>query len=84
MTETNDYGERLARAALTELPPGEYHFEDTLDNDGFGADDIPIAVNLSVSADGISVDFAGTSAQVTGNLNCPLSVAAAAVLGIPP
>lgn len=75
---TNDYGERLANAALSQLPRGTYRFEDVLDGDGFDATDIKIAVTISIS-DNIEVDFSGTSAQVSGNVNCPLSVAAAAV-----
>lgn len=75
----NDYGERLARAALAELPRGEYHFCDYLEDDGQGGQDIPLQVCLRVSLQGIEVDFSGTGAQVAGNLNCPLSVAAAGV-----
>ncbi len=75
---TNDYGERLANAALADLPSGRYSFEDVLDDDGFGATDINISVSITI-AENIEVDFSGTSAQVAGNLNCPLSVAAAAV-----
>lgn len=94
LRQLNDYAERLARAALAEIPPGEYRFEDLLDDDGQGSTDIPIRVCLHVSdqgdqgvdqagdqggIQGIRVDFAGTAAQVPGNVNCPLAVAAAAV-----
>lgn len=75
----NDYGERLARSALTRLQAGTYAFTDYLDDDGLGTEDIPIRVALHVDGSDVSVDFTGTSAQVRGNLNCPLSVAAAAV-----
>ncbi len=75
----NDYGDRLARSRLATIPVGEYEFTDVLDDDGCGNSDLAITVKLVVSADGIDVDFAGTSAQVKGNVNCPLSVAAAAV-----
>ncbi|MGM0564404.1 MAG: hydantoinase B/oxoprolinase family protein [Pseudomonadota bacterium] len=75
----NDYAERLAGAALSDIPPGEYRGEDVLDDDGYGGRDIPIRVCLRVGADSIDVDFDGTAPQVAGNLNCPLSVAAAAV-----
>lgn len=75
----NDYGERLARARLAEIPQGRYQFSDTLDDDGFGTEDITIAVTITVTPTNIDVDFAGTSPQVRGNVNCPISVAAAAV-----
>lgn len=75
----NDYAERLAREALAALPAGQWCAEDVLDGDGLGAVDVPIRVRISVTDDGVEVDFSGTGGQVGGNLNCPLSVAAAAV-----
>ena len=75
----NDYAERLATTALCEIPDGEYRFEDVMDDDGMGNRDIPIRAKLCVQQGQIDVDFAGTAEQVAGNINCPLSVAAAAV-----
>lgn len=79
IAEINAYGERLARSRLAEIPKGEYRFTDYLDDDGFSARDITIAVTITVGDNRILVDFAGTSPQVEGNVNCPISVAAAAV-----
>ncbi len=76
----NDYGARLAQRALARIPDGSYRFEDVMDDDGQGQQDIRIAVTLRVSNGAVEVDFDGTAAQVDGNINCPLSVAAAAVL----
>lgn len=76
----NDYAERLARSALENIPDGHYAFTDWLDDDGFGARDLPIQLSLEVAGSDVSVDFSGTAAQVRGNVNCPLSVTAAAVL----
>lgn len=74
------YAERLAREALRAIPAGRYCFGDVLDDDGQGQVDIPVRVAVEVGADGgVTVDFAGTAGQVSGNVNCPLSVAAAAV-----
>jgi N-methylhydantoinase B len=75
----NDYGERLATDALETIPDGRYTFEDVLDDDGVGDLDIPIRVTVDVARGEVRVDFAGTAVQVAGNVNCPLSVAAAAV-----
>lgn len=75
----NDYAERLAGRALGAIPPGEYQFTDYLDDDGQGHQRIPIRVAVRVADDRIDVDFTGTSPQVSGNVNCPLSVAAAGV-----
>ncbi|WP_373509911.1 hydantoinase B/oxoprolinase family protein [Thiocapsa sp.] len=77
--ELDDYAERLARAALREIPLGTYRFEDRMDDDGQGTENIPIRVSIEVLPERIHVDFAGTADQVPGNINCPLSVAAAAV-----
>jgi len=75
----NDYGERVARHSLAGIPDGCYRFRDCLDDDGQGQTDLPIEVAVEVSGDRVVVDFSGTAAQVAGNVNCPLSVAAAAV-----
>ena len=77
--EINAYGERLAKAALKSLPKGRYTFSDLMDDDGFGTENVEIHVTIDIEDDGIKVDFEGTSPQVKGNINCPLSVAAAAV-----
>jgi N-methylhydantoinase B len=76
----NDYGERLATAALKEIPDGTYRFEDLMDDDGQGQRDIRICVNVALKDGTAQVDFTGTARQVAGNVNCPLAVTAAAVL----
>ncbi|MBM1145239.1 hydantoinase B/oxoprolinase family protein [Alcanivorax sp. ZXX171] len=74
----NDYGERRMRQRLADLADGAYHFTDWMDDDGQGQQDIAIAVTLTVDGDRAHLDFTGTADQVAGNINCPLSVAAAA------
>jgi N-methylhydantoinase B len=80
LADLNAYGERLARQAIQAIPDGTYRFQDFMDDDGQGNRDIPIRVALQVDGGTAHLDFAGTSAQVAGNINCPLAVAAAAVL----
>ena len=67
--------ERRMLGAIARLPAGDYSFEDVMDDDGFGAKDIPIKVKVSVGdkdANGrIIVDFTGTSPAVRGNINVP-------------
>lgn len=75
----NDYAETLARKGLAELPHGHYSFSDVMDDDGLGAEDIRIAVQIAISDTGVTLDFSGTAPQVKGNINCPLAVTAAAV-----
>lgn len=77
--ELNDYAERLALHALRQIPDGVYTFTDVLDDDGLGTCDIPVRATLKVAEGRVDVDFTGTASQVAGNINCPLSVAAAAV-----
>lgn len=79
LIELNDYAERLAGSALTLIPDGTYGFEDRMDDDGLGQRDVPIVAGVQVQAGRIQVDFTGTAPQVAGNINCPLSVAAAGV-----
>lgn len=73
------YAGRLARHLLAEIPCGEAEAEDRLDDDGQGDTEIVLKVSVGVSDEAFTVDFSGTAAQVKGNLNCPMSVTAAAV-----
>ncbi|MFT5138653.1 MAG: N-methylhydantoinase B [Lysobacterales bacterium] len=73
------YANTLAKASLNDLPHGIYSFTDMLDDDGSGTKDIVISVCITVNELGVLADFTGTSNQVNGNLNCPVSVTAAAV-----
>jgi N-methylhydantoinase B len=82
IAQRDAYAERLARAALAELPRGEATFSDQLDDDGVGSEDLAIRVRLRIDGkvDGsvMVLDFQGTAPQVPGNVNCPLPVTAAA------
>jgi len=79
LDEINAYGERMAHEALSDLPDGDYRFTDYMDDDGQGNSDIELRVLLTIRDGNVDVDFTGTAGQVEGNINCPLSVAAAAV-----
>ncbi len=79
LAQINDYGARLARRTLQDIPDGEYRFVDVMDDDGTGNSDIRIEVSIRVAGAGVVVDFSGTAGQVTGNINCPLPVTAAGV-----
>ena len=75
MREMLDYTERMTRAALRELPDGEYDFEDWIDDDGvdFGKP-IRLFVTVRKSGDRIAFDWAGSAPQVRGAINATLSV----------
>ena len=68
-----DYSEKLARAAISRIPDGRYRFSDHID--GLGDDPKPVEfqVLVSVQGDELTVDWTGTSAQVKGGINTPLS-----------
>ena len=74
MAEILDYAERRTRARLTELPDGSWTAEDVLEGGPDGADDIRLQVTATIAGEELELDFAGTDAQVEGNLNCPLPV----------
>jgi N-methylhydantoinase B len=61
--------EMQARAALRELPQGRVEFEDQMDSDGVGTENIPIRVAIDISDDEIHFDFTGTGDQVAGRIN---------------
>ncbi len=74
-----DRTEDRIRSAVAEVPDGTYRFRDVLDNDGMGTDDIAIQVTVVVSGDDIRFDFAGSDAQVKGNVNVTLNATQSAV-----
>ena len=80
MAEILDYAERRTRARLAELPDGTWEAEDVLEGGPQGADDISLKVRATVADDELELDFAGSAAQVEGNLNCPLPVTRSAAL----
>ncbi len=68
------YAEKRAREAIRELPDGEHSAEDFMEGDGSTDEDIPIRASVKIDGDEMTVDFAGTSPAVRGNINCPLPV----------
>jgi N-methylhydantoinase B len=69
------YSERRMRAAIDELPDGRYEAEDRLEPvEG----ELVVRVTVTIDGDAVDVDFAGTSPQHEGNMNCPLAVARSA------
>ncbi len=71
MEELLAYSERVVRAAILELPDGRYEATDELETpDG----SLELRAAVTIAGDSIDVDFAGTSPQHAGNLNCPLAV----------
>ncbi|PTQ75304.1 hydantoinase B/oxoprolinase family protein [Celeribacter persicus] len=61
--------------AISQIPPGRYVFEDVMDDDGFGAMNIPIRLAVTVGDPAhegrIQCDFEGSNPMVRGNINVP-------------
>jgi len=75
MDELYAYSERAMRAGISRLPDGRYEATDVLEAvDG----ELELQATVTIAGDAVAIDFAGTSPQQEGNLNCPLSVARSA------
>jgi N-methylhydantoinase B len=71
MDELLAYSERSVRAAVALLPDGTYEAEDVLEPvEG----ELEVRARVTIAGDELEIDFAGTSLQHDGNLNCPLAV----------
>ena len=79
-SELLDYSERMMRKVIRDIPDGAYKFEDHLDNDGVGTNNIKLKTSVKIKGEKANVDFTGSSVQVKGSLNVPISVTTAAVL----
>ena len=73
MAALQDYSETRMRAAIRAVPDGTYRGEEALDDDGEGEAPIVVRTTVTVAGDSITVDFAGTDAQVGRNLNAPFA-----------
>ncbi|MGX1306016.1 N-methylhydantoinase B [Amorphus suaedae] len=70
---------RRMRSAIAEIPDGVYAFEDVMDDDGLGTQNIPIRLRIEVSGDRAVFDWRGSSPQVKGNINVPINATQSAV-----
>jgi N-methylhydantoinase B len=80
MAATLDHADRALAAAVEELPDGTYRFEDVLDDDGTGVEDIPIRVVLTIDGPDVTCDLRGSARQVPGSVNAPLAVTVSAAV----
>jgi N-methylhydantoinase B len=68
--ELLEYSARLMRSFLLQVPQGNYHAEDFLDNDGITDRPVKVAVTVTSSRKGkVTVDFSGSDPQVEGSVN---------------
>mgnify|MGYP001202590187 CR=1 FL=1 len=69
-----DYAEAMMRAGISKLKSGQYSFTDYLDDDGINlGKPVPIKVTVTIEGDSATVDFDGSSPQVSGPINVPLN-----------
>lgn len=82
MQDILDTSERRIRAAILALPDGVYRHVGYLD--GNAATDHPLRVEvvLTVKGNGLTADFAGSSAQVSAPLNAGPAIAPTSVLTV--
>jgi len=69
MVDLLDYGERLTRAQLKELPTGVYEAEDVIEEDGAGNGPFRLKVKVTVGDGRMTADFTGTDGQAPGPIN---------------
>jgi len=62
------------------MPAGTYRGRDVLDDDGLGAERIPIVVTIRIGRGRARIDFTGTAPQTRGPVNANLAVTRSAVL----
>ncbi len=65
-----DHGERMARAAIREIPNGVYEAKDIIDGDGITDEEIPVQVKITVEDERMTLDFTGCAPQRPGPINC--------------
>ncbi len=71
--EIIDMTARRLRRAISAIAPGDYVFEDVMDDDGQGTLDLPLRLKLTIKGDRAVFDFAGTAKQGPGNINSPMN-----------
>ena len=73
------YSSRMMRRAIAEIPDGTYEAKDALDDDGITDKEIPIRARVTIKGDRATVDFTGSSPQVTGAVNAVEAITVSAV-----
>lgn len=74
-----DYGERMMRIVIEEIPDGEYRFADQLEDGGDGNGPLMIDCCLQIDKTEARVDLRGTDDQTSGCLNAVRAITLSAV-----
>ena len=73
------YSARLMHHTISAIPDGIYEAQDALDDDGISDSPVPIVVKLTIHGSNATVDFHGSSPQVTGAINAVEAITVSAV-----
>jgi len=80
MAELLDRAELVTRQFIATIKPGEYSFEDYLDDDGIDRETlVRIRATISVKGSDLNIDFTGSSPQLNGPLNADRAALMSAV-----
>lgn len=79
MDQLKDYAEARLRDNIRAIPDGVYTATEPIDAASCGGVPAQVVAAVTVAGSDISVDFSGTSDQVTTNINCPIASAHSAV-----
>lgn len=74
------YSEKITRKMIREIPDGRYEFEDCIEDDGHGNENIKIKVCITVAGDDVVIDFTESDLQVIGSVNAVYAITLSAVL----
>lgn len=75
-----EYGEKMTREMIRQIPDGSFEFSDFLEDDGHGNRSIKINAVVEVEDDGVTVDFTESDNQVKGSVNAVYAITLSAVL----
>ncbi|HEV3312013.1 MAG TPA: hydantoinase B/oxoprolinase family protein [Chloroflexota bacterium] len=64
------HGRATAEQRLKELPKGVFEARLNIDDDGFGGDQLPVMVKVSITDNEFICDFTGSAPQARGPINC--------------
>lgn len=78
-THLIEYSARLMRHTIDSIPDGVYSASDALDSDGISDEDVPIKVTITIAGKNATVDFTGSSPQVSGAINAVEAITVSAV-----
>jgi N-methylhydantoinase B len=73
LEEILDRSERAMRAAIREMPDGNYRAVDWFDDYGPGTEPLRIEVAVTVAGDAVTIDFSGSSPQTKSGINAVLA-----------